>query len=183
MTRTSYSRESFHPANAIKIADKQSDAVAYVWGAGDRLRAVIFFGKQSKPIGNYRFISATSRERTIVTYFERRRRHHQMKQERTDATHNLQVGHVLRASWGYEQTNVDFFQVTAVISAKTVELRAISSTRGAAHTSMSGTVLPVLDAFAGKPMRKRATRDGVRVSMCQYARIWDGKPVFESSWH
>ena len=40
--------------------------------------------------------------------------------------HDPQVGDIYRTSWGYDQTNVEFFQVVAR-TAKTVRLRRISS--------------------------------------------------------
>jgi hypothetical protein len=187
MRYTLTTRESFYPKSAIKVADKQSDAVAFVWESRGRPCAVVFYGKQTKPAANFRFRSPAERETTVRRYFESRRAWQKQradwKAERVAATHNLQVGHVLKASWGYDQTNVDFYQVTALVSDKTVELRKIASQDATQLTSMSGRVLPVRDAFCGEPMRKRATRNGVRIDSSRFASVWDGMPAYESSYH
>lgn len=181
-------REFYIPSGALKVADKASDAVAYVYADRDQAPcALVFFGKQSKPIWRYRFRSVADREKRIGEAFASRRARHaahdQRRAERAAETHKLQVGHILKSSWGYEQTNVDFYQVTAVISAKMVEIRPIASTTGKDMCSMSRSVLPVLNAFTGDPMRKRAGKGGVKIASYAWAFVWDGTPAFESSWH
>ena len=40
--------------------------------------------------------------------------------------HNsLQIGSILYASWGYDQTNIDFYEVTKLIGRTTLELREL----------------------------------------------------------
>ncbi|MCZ4093333.1 hypothetical protein [Sinorhizobium psoraleae] len=82
------------------------------------------------------------------------------KQERRDERkkpHGFEVGHILYASWGYEQTNIDFDHVTKVIGRHMVEVREVSQI--AADTGnepwMTDKVVPKLDAFAGESMRRR----------------------------
>lgn len=186
MLRT-VTREFYIPRGATKIASKQSDAVAYLYGRDGRLFALGFAGKAIKPSWNYRFRSPAERENHVRGFFERcaARAGDKAKRqaEQRDATHGLQLGHVLVASWGYDQTNVNFYQVTRLVSSKMVELHPIGSMDGKAMSSMSGTVLPVIDAFTGEPMRKRARDGGVRIDSSRYARVWDGKPVYSSSYH
>lgn len=60
-------------------------------------------------------------------------------------TLDLNVGDIVYASWGYEQTNIDFYQVVRK-TAKRYFVREIKS----AYTEtgfMSGENLPVIDAF------------------------------------
>lgn len=58
---------------------------------------------------------------------------------------------------GYEQTNIDFFQVTRIVGPHTVEVLEVSQI--AADTgnepSMTGKCLPKLDGFTGEPLRRR----------------------------
>lgn len=45
-------REFYIPKGAVKVADKQSDAVAYLYSTPAGQPAVrVFYGKQSKPVG------------------------------------------------------------------------------------------------------------------------------------
>jgi hypothetical protein len=67
----------------------------------------------------------------------------------------LKVGDLLRCSWGYEQTNVDYYQVVAA-SRRGVTLREVAaeSVEGSGN-GMSDRVRPVKDKFVGEPMKKR----------------------------
>lgn len=42
-----------------------------------------------------------------------------------NAPHTLKVGDLLSSSWGYDQTNIDFYQVVEVIGAHTVKIEKI----------------------------------------------------------
>lgn len=61
--------------------------------------------------------------------------------------HDIKVGDVFTYSWGYEQTNIDFFQVVSTTE-KTVSIRKI--TAGQAdydHQFMSGHKVAIKNAF------------------------------------
>lgn len=110
--------------------------------------------------------------------------------ETTPAGVNLttqpQVGDVLESSWGYEQTNVDFYQVTAVTKAS-VRIRKIGKTTLPGDAGRStNQVIPVRDRFVGAEMTKRfrpAYDKGYRCKIEDYASAssWDGKPAYETA--
>lgn len=141
-----FTRDFYIHKGATKIADKQSDAVAYVYERNNVLFAQMFFGKQAKPAWHYRFADAAKREKAIKSSFanwqESQSRKAAYRAERVAATHNFETGHVLRASWGYDQTNVDFYQVTKVISPKMVELRSAVLGRNDNASSLQHDELP-----------------------------------------
>lgn len=58
------------------------------------------------------------------------------------------VGDILYSSWGYDQTNVEFYQITKVSGLK-VYYKEISSKLSSeeGYSSMSGTVKPIKDSF------------------------------------
>lgn len=181
-------RQFYIPKGATKVADKRSDAVAYLYtNAAGTLCAVGFHGKAQKPDWRYAFRSAKERENTVRNHFERWQRVAASRAERRatrSKPHKLQVGHMLVSSWGYEQTNVDFYQVTRVISATMVEIRAIGSTTVKEDSWASGKCVPCPDAFKGEPMRRRVSDgDRVRITDNQSARLWDGRPMSWTSWH
>lgn len=63
--------------------------------------------------------------------------------------HNLQLGDVLVAKWGYEQTNVDYYQVTGFAGKNMVELRKID--REVHYDSPNhGTCVPIPDCFVSE---------------------------------
>lgn len=45
--------------------------------------------------------------------------------EKPQPLHGVKVGDLFVSSWGYEQTNVDFFQVVALVGARSVRVREV----------------------------------------------------------
>lgn len=45
--------------------------------------------------------------------------------ETPQTLHGVKVGDLFSSSWGYEQTNVDFFQVVALVGARSVRVREV----------------------------------------------------------
>jgi len=97
------------------------------------------------------------------------------------------VDDVLASSWGYDQTNVEFFKVTAV-KGSMIEMRQLNAvTVENSPGAMSGKTWPVAP-FEFHPdfpevFRKRPSADGV-VKLASYRRCyrWDGKPK-SCSWY
>lgn len=65
------------------------------------------------------------------------------------------VGDILEYYWGYDQTNIDFFQITEV-NEKSIKIREISghSTYKKGYSSMSAFTAPNKDDFTGKEITK-----------------------------
>ena len=79
----------------------------------------------------------------------------------TNAT-AIVLGTVFVASWGYDQTNVDFYKVTKV-TPKGVRLRKIGKRQVADHET-SVSVVPDLDAPADAiELSRRLSGDTVRI--------------------
>lgn len=75
-------------------------------------------------------------------------------QKANQSTRQLVVGDVLVNSWGYEQTNVDYYQVTSLIGKSSVEIRPIA--KDSTETgSMVGVCTPILGRFTNNSMKKR----------------------------
>jgi hypothetical protein len=95
--------------------------------------------------------------------------------------HNIKIGDIFYNSWGYDQTNIDYFQVVSV-TAKTVSLRQIKSESVNYDAyQMTGNSVPVKDAFKGcEVIRKTPYLSGGkwRISF-EYGAgaLWDGKPM------
>lgn len=95
--------------------------------------------------------------------------------------HNIKPGDIFYNSWGYEQTNIDFYQVIST-TAKTITLRRIkgnSNDYNAHH--MSGSKMAVKDSFCSDELIRKTPwllRGQWRVNFeygagCQ----WDGEPM------
>ena len=96
--------------------------------------------------------------------------------------HGPKVDDILSYSWGYDQTNIDWYKVTRV-TAKSVELTPIAGSYEETGF-MSGTTVPAPDSVIGVPFLKRFRHDnhyGYVIYMDYgIAKPWDGKPEYES---
>jgi hypothetical protein len=96
-------------------------------------------------------------------------------------TDPLKIGDILESSWGYDQTNVDFYQVVKS-TASTVTLRKINA-KTVAGDGWTGKVTPIKDDFDDAEPLRRKVKDGwngepyVKVKSYAMAHRWDGKPV------
>jgi len=102
----------------------------------------------------------------------------------------VDIGAIFVSSWGYDQTNVDFYEVVRK-TASSVELRKIGK-RTQSAVRGSDRVVPTKGAFVAgsKPKLKRlqyswgvekALRPYVTISSFQHASLWDGKPRHETA--
>ena len=96
------------------------------------------------------------------------------------------VGTVLVSSWGYEQTNIDFYQVVAHKGKATVVIREIaqdSVPQDDGLFSDRGHTTARKDVFIGEEFERRVSADGyLSVSSFQGLRAWDGKPRYWSAY-
>lgn len=86
------------------------------------------------------------------------------------------VGQILYDSWGYEQTNVNFYQITK-IEGKAVFVREVAQDRTETGF-MSGTTMPIANEFVGEEVKKivqiRVWNDKTHVSLKSLS-TWDGR--------
>lgn len=98
--------------------------------------------------------------------------------------HNLKTGDVLYSSWGYDQTNIEFFKVIRA-TAKSVTIKALKS-RAISGDGWTGEVVPTEEfdekyvlwfGKSAKTCRVFNWGDGdrIRVHDCGTARKWDGQ--------
>lgn len=167
MSRFPRPREWYVPNGATKIADKQSDAVVYVYtDARNRIGAVAFHGRASKPDWHFTFRDAAHRERRVLSFFEARRtvaaRVVQRAAERKAWVHDYKVGDILNTCWGYEQTNREWFEVVALAGRTQVVLREIAAER--IETAWcQGKTVPLPGQYVSEPITRKAGRHGVRI--------------------
>ena len=100
--------------------------------------------------------------------------------------HDVKVGDIFRCSWGYDQTNIDYYQVVELKGKRGVMIReicAMSETIGFAQ----GVCVPEKNTFKGEAMLKKINERG-SIRIASYAsahRITPkkvaGVEVFESS--
>jgi len=71
--------------------------------------------------------------------------------------HNFKVGEILYDSWGYDQTNIDFYQITR-ISKGCIWIREINLESVKDTSYDSDQVIPCKNKFIGEEKKKRVVR-------------------------
>jgi len=97
-------------------------------------------------------------------------------------TERIEPGTIIKASWGYDQTNVDWYICTkrTPVFAWLQRLRAKTTDDARA---MTGTSEPDPESASGRPFRRKVyTYDGfhgecVGINTYTTGRIWNGKPA------
>ncbi len=175
-------RNAYIPPGSTEIRDEQSTAVVYVGIAGragtNTVGALGFSGKRNKPDFNYLFRNEAARDKYVADYFAgvraREAAASQRAASRKAAGRGVEVGDVLQCSWGYDQTNIDYYEVTALVGKTMVEIRPIA--QQVQETGfMSGRCIPVPGKYVGEPMRKVAKDGAVRIT--SYSSAYKIKPM------
>jgi hypothetical protein len=147
--------------------------------------AIAFVGKAIKPAFNYRFRTEARRAEYVADWLDGLKAKAESKKVRAtarkEAKHGLLKGTILYSSWGYEQTNIDWYECVAVVSDKMVEIREIRSDR-VDVADMVHRNTPCPGQYIGPVMRKRASEYGIRITSFSHARPWDGLPKQSTSY-
>lgn len=158
---------------SLKIIVPNSDLVIYV--SQKFCSIVAYRGKKTKVVYdkqyNYRDMNARDAVmKTIksnVDYYisveeSRYNREVENKRKTDEVKKNTKVGDIFFSEWGYEQTNICFYQVIAIKGA-TYTLREIKKERIEKGNTMTGVVVPLIGDFINdNPFNKRVVDGGFR---------------------
>lgn len=152
----------------------------------DRVRncAIGYAGRRNKPDFNYRFRDAARMDEYIAEFvvdvIARAKIKENRRAERQAAVRNavVNVGDIFRASWGYDQTNIDYYEVVAV-RGQMIDVREIGQQREGNGYMDQGVCVPVPGAFRGDVMRKRIQcyGDNPCFRIASYANAYRIDPV------
>jgi hypothetical protein len=144
-----------------------------------------FLGKSVKPRYHFQFMNEANREKREQEFVSACYASVKIKAEHkaaANAPHTLKEGDILVSSWGYEQANVDFYQVVGV-KGRNVHLREIAAESIEATGHMSDRVIALKDRFVGDVMVKRANGyNHVKMKSYATATPYDGRP-HHRSWY
>ena len=173
----------------MKIADKHSTAVAY-WSPGKTAPGGIpvvkvYCAKRQKPDGWYRFPNGVkAAQRYIADYFAGVQANEQAKADykaRQEAeADQVEVGGIYYTSWGYDQTNVDFYQVVGR-TAKTVQYIGLGKSIYDTDCPATDISVPDKTIKGERVYTAKINGNGWRISSFEFARPWDGKPKHQTA--
>ena len=144
----------------------------------------MFYGKSYKPAWHYRFKSLDELDNYTNKYLGNKDDIEKSKEQRKlTKDHDIKVGDIFYTNWGYDQTNIDFYEVVAVRGTRIdmKELRQVLDS----HSGNYDAVLPAEgpDRFADDKVRTVSARaDGTVTSLSsfEYPTKWDGKPKYQT---
>lgn len=152
----------------------------------------IWRGKAKRPFANFYFLTEERREQFIAQKktAEDDRITAKLQRKAQDDQHlakmcdTIQVGTILCYSWGYEQTNIEFFQVVAKKN-RSVTLRAIGDTEvlSEGFSSMSSRCKPNRDQFAGSEFKKLITAWGIKMPHGSCSPVDSDDQLHYRSWY
>ena len=166
---------------------KGTDLQIWVYELAGSPYGIAFSGRANKPLWHFKFKNEAQLRKKIDETIEISKAHldskNKAREERKNAQHHLEVGDFFYSSWGYDQTNIDFYQVTEV-KGKQVTIREVGK-REVSQSQTSVSVVPMKDNFTGPSMKKipqvRGSSVYVKVRSSGYAYLWDGRPRSETA--
>lgn len=153
--------------------------------------AIAFWGSAGRPLFHYSYRKVEDRDKRLDEFFASLASSAAYKAklaaERKASGRGLELGDVLVSSWGYDQTNTDYYEVTKLIGEKQVEIRMIGAQ--VEETGwLCGQSVPAPGKFVGEPMVKLARNGCVSVrgfasahKMTPFAEV-AGKKMYRSNY-
>ncbi len=147
--KNDYTAHRWIPPGSTKVAARASTAVAYLFeNSRGKPAAVGYVGKAGKKTFHFHFKDDAQRTEFLERFFAgqaTRADTIKVRREARKVDHAVKVGTVYYTSWGYDQTNVEYFEVVKV-TPRTVVVREIG--KAVEETGfMSGTSKPAPGKF------------------------------------
>jgi hypothetical protein len=187
MTLTLQEKRQLRVPSAAVAIETNTDAAIYVFtDKRDRPCLIGWAGKAVKPTWHHYFRDGADRAQFVAKKIEDRKAHAarkaELKAEEAKPT-TIKEGDILVSSWGYDQTNVDFYQVVKRSGAQWLTLQKIDQ-KSEETAWCQGTTVPIPGQFSqnSNPFRRHAIRDSVRITSYARAYPWDGRPRHWSSY-
>lgn len=188
-------KERYIPAGyALSYIHEGTEFVVYQHEQEGRLYAIAYAGKATRPLWHYRFKSAESLAKQIeetVSGLEAHKATVKARRAARYAAHGLVGGEIFRTSWGYDQTNVEYYQVIGV-KGQSVELCEVAQLREETGF-MSGECAPVPGQFIGKPFTRQVSMESgsprVKIHQSAYGylespfQVISGVPVYKKRYY
>ena len=169
----------------VLTAEKDSKFILFIWK-----------GKRQEPFIRTYYKTEVDRQVAIIAYIQQQKAIIESVKAEREARKKLipeiKVGDIYVSSWGYEQTNVNSYQVTEIASKHFAILQAISNqTVPESEGRDSDFVQPLKDSFLidSEPLRRKVTlyqeggKQYVKIDDVRSASKWDGKSNYYRSWY
>lgn len=115
-----------------KLYKQESTITVLINDSKDMPIAIAFNGKASKPIWHYKFSNMDDLDSYVNKSIENAKAREQSKadrkaQRKLTSEHDIKIGDIFYTSWGYDQTNTEFYEVVNVRGSR-IDLKEIGYT-------------------------------------------------------
>jgi len=187
-TTTPTVRRLYVPAKPTATLERSGGIVYLYQSEAGELYAIGYHRRATKPAFHYRFASEEARATHVEHFFARLEARAAAVAERRAifaTPHTLKVGDIVVNSWGWEQTNIDFYEVVKA-SPNYVWLLPISSHEVEQTGWMQGKKMPRPGQYlAEQPTKHRVHHrdNGAWINFKHgCGHVWDGKPEWYSAY-
>lgn len=187
-----YNAYTAEEADAKLIAVKGGKEGAFIITYSNRYTgapcAEFYASKRVKNTQRIRFKSEERRKKYIAKWIADEQRYNKRVAEdrakQKQVGRGVEVGDILSAVWGYDQTNYNYYEVTKLIGKTMVEVREVAQMRIETEW-MQGKCAPAVGQYISEPMRKRAKDGYVKISESQRAyrmepKIVNGAKIYDA---
>jgi len=172
---TKENREHWREIMLEKFERHEDKELGAVWGTKSVIRQhvgggvmvfelVAFSGTSAKPDLHYVYRTPDARDVAVKNWLDGLRRAKAWKDERkaakkatSEAPNPAKVGDILVSSWGYDQTNIDWYEVVEIIGKNTVVIREIAATSQETGWCR-GNCSPVKGQYTGEAKKVRVNK-------------------------
>lgn len=183
MKRFYATREFYIPQGSTKIADKHSDAIAYVYERDGKPYAAVFMGNQAKPYLHYRFRDVERREAKIRETFKLRQesmarkdnRKAERKAKAIEFAASVEVGDIFHYSFGYDETHHVYLEIVELHGRHAI-VREIAQAQKDLGYDWRHECMPQSGQFIGEPKRV-LLQDGCIKAGHHHATKWNTRRV------
>lgn len=181
MKRIIFPRTSYYKLEDV-VSDRRAPdgSQALVLERNALVLGIAWGGKADRPAYHFRYRTREQASTAAENFISGRVKHleakHTRQQERTDFRTTLEVGNILDSSWGYDQTNIDFYEITSVSPDKRyITIRPVAQ-KTVTDGFEQGTCWPQPGIYTGPETRHRVLPgDSVKVrDWGVWASLWRG---------
>jgi hypothetical protein len=173
--------DRYIPSGSTKIADKLSDAIAYIRQRAEKQHVcLVYWGNGRRPIANYGFKTAEAMQKEIARLFNARREQIARKaQDKIDTktkalkfAASVQVGDIFHYSFGYDETHHVFYEVVDV-KGQMATVRKIAQAQKDLGYDYRHRCMPQSGTFISEPQRVRIQDGRIKVDRHYHASRWN----------
>lgn len=166
-----------------------TDEEAIVFVHKEKMIATAFSGKKATQDWSYRFRDERERRKYIQDYFGKCKQAQELKIERAarrikkkkEFFASIKEGDIFVDSWGYDQTNIDYYVVTKKLKAS-IKIKQIGkNVEYGEYSTNKVTPNPLHFLSSGEEMTKIPQDGYIKINGYRYAVLWDGVPDNETA--